>query len=155
MARLLVTILACVPMSLSAAQTLPLAEDLFADAIAMKSDARPMLVLYSQAGCSWCEHARRYLAPMATATETRDRALYRQVDIDSDVPLVDFGGTRTTHKAFARARKVSLTPTVVVYGPDGKELSEAIVGMRLPDFYGQYVSNAIEAAAEKLNTEAH
>ncbi|AWI77136.1 hypothetical protein CEW83_19430 [Parazoarcus communis] len=139
-------------MTLSAAQGLPAAENLAQDARRMRAEALPMVVLYSQAGCTWCEEARRYLVPMSSAAETRDHALYRQVDIDSDAALVDFEGTRTTHREFARVRKVRLTPTVVVYGPDGARIGEAIVGMRLPDFYGQYLSNAVDAARTTLNS---
>ncbi|MDD2875458.1 MAG: hypothetical protein PHG21_17700 [Azoarcus sp.] len=152
-ARSLLAILACVPMTLSAAQGLPAAENLAQDASRMRAGALPMVVLYSQAGCTWCEEARRYLVPMSTAAETRNHALYRQVDIDSDAGLIDFGGARTTHRAFARDRKVRLTPTVEVYGPDGARIGDAIVGMRLPDFYGQYLSNAVEAARSTLKTE--
>jgi len=150
MARKLATILACVPMALSAATALPRAEDMALDASVMRAQAKPMVVLYSQAECSWCEEARHYLVPMSTAPASRDHALFRQVNIDSEVTLTDFGGVRTTHRAFARARKVRLTPTVVLYDADGKQLGEAIVGMRLPDFYGQYIINAIEAARSTL-----
>lgn len=151
MARWLVTILACVPMGLSAAQSLTLAENFAADAVRLKQDAKPMLVLFSQRGCTWCEEARRYLVPMSTAAESRDKALFRQIDIDSDAPLVDFDGSGSTHRAFARNRNIRLTPTVVLFAPDGSALGEAIVGMRLPDFYGQYLINAIEAGRAKLN----
>lgn len=150
MARRLAAILAWTPLALSAAATLPPATDLAADAKAMRANGQPMLVLYSQAGCSWCEEARRYLVPMAQAPETGTKAVFRQIDIDSDAPLSDFHGRRSTHRAFAASHKVRLAPTVVLYGPDGAALDEAIVGMRLPDFYAQYVINAIEAARSSL-----
>ena len=92
---------------------------------------------------------------MSVAEDTRHPAIYRQIDIDSDAKLIDFGGARITHRAFARDRKVRLTPTVVVYGPDGVEMGEPIVGMRLPDFYGQYLSNAVERASIKLKAAQH
>lgn len=146
MARKLATILACVPMALSAATPLPPADDLAADAGPLRAAAQPMVILYSQAGCSWCEEARRYLAPLSS----NGRAVVRQVDIDSDALLTDFGGARMSHRTFARVHKVQLTPTVALYDANGKELGEAIVGMRLPDFYGQYLINAIEAARGTL-----
>ena len=142
-------------MYLSAAQGLPAAKDLAADAASMKATSRPMVVLYSQAGCTWCEEARRYLVPMSVDKDTVHPAIYRQIDIDSDAKVIDFGGAGTTHRAFARQRKVRLTPTVVVYGPDGVEMGEPIIGMRLPDFYGQYLSNAVERASIKLKAAQH
>lgn len=150
MARKLATILACVPVALSAATALPAAGDLAADARLMRSSAQPLVVLYSQTGCTWCEEARRYLVPLSTADESHGRALFRQIDIDSDTALTDFAGVRTTHRAFARTRKIRLTPTVALYDADGRELGQAIVGLRLPDFYGQYIINAIDAARSTL-----
>jgi thioredoxin-related protein len=151
MARWLAGILACVPLTLFAAPpVLSKPTDLQREAAAMARDGRPMVVLYSQAACSWCDQARSHLVPMARQPETAARALYRQIDLDSDAELVDFHGRRVTQRAFARAEKVRFTPTVVVYGPDGRQLGEPIIGMRLPDFYGQYVEQAIEMARERI-----
>lgn len=126
------------------------ANDLAADVRAMRTYGQPLLILYSQAGCTWCEEARRYIVPMAADAKTGDKALYRQVNIDSNAKLIDFTGQGSSHRAFAQARKVSLTPTVVLYGPDGQAIGEPIVGMRLPDFYGQYLINAIESARRAI-----
>ncbi len=148
-ARRLAGILACVPLALCAAQpALPLATDLAADAQRMRAQRLPMVVLYSQADCSYCEQARIYLVPMSGSTPAS--ALFRQVDLDSDAALVDFAGRRTSHREVARSQRVGFTPTVVVYDAAGRELGERIVGMRLPDFYGQYIDNAIEAARTTL-----
>ncbi len=150
MVRRLAGILACVPIALCAAQpALPAATDLAADGQRMRAHRLPMVVLYSQADCSYCEQARLYLVPMSRSTPAT--ALFRQVNLDSDAPLVDFAGRSTSHREVARSQKVDFTPTVVVYDAAGRELGERIVGMRLPDFYGQYADNAIEAARRALN----
>ena len=44
-----------------------------------------------------------------------------------------------------------MTPTVMMYAPDGRSLVPAIVGVSLPDFYGQYLEQAIEVAQGKLS----
>lgn len=44
------------------------------------------------------------------------------------------------------------TPTLVVYGPGGKRLSDPIVGFRLADFYAEYVNRAIEEGLARLDT---
>ena len=88
MVRGLAGILACVPIALSAAQpSLPKAADLASDGAAMRAAKMPMVVLYSQAGCSYCDEARTYLVPMARDPANAQRALFRQVDIDSDAAL--------------------------------------------------------------------
>lgn len=151
MVRGVAWILACVPIALAAApDALPKADDLARDAALMRADNMPMVVLYSQANCSYCEQARRYLGPMAHDPAMSQRALFRQIDIDSDATLTDFGGRPGTHRSLSRAQKAQFTPTVVVLDADGRTLGEPIIGMRLADFYGQYIENAIDDARRAL-----
>ena len=136
---------------LGAAADLPRASDLQAEARAVGESSIPLLILYSQADCQWCERARReYLVPMSREARLKEVARFRQIDIDSDQPLVDFGGRASTHRAFATSERIRVAPTLVLYGPHGERLDEAIVGMRLPDFYGQYIEQSIETARAKL-----
>lgn len=139
-------ILAWVPCALAAAEGgVERAADLARDARAMRAGRYPMLVLYSQHDCAWCERARReYLAPMARDPARRGKLVIRQIDIDSHDALTDFRGAATTHGEFAGAEKARVTPTVIVYGPDGARLSDPIVGFRIPDFYGSYLERAVE-----------
>ncbi|MHB1374851.1 MAG: thioredoxin fold domain-containing protein [Thauera sp.] len=144
-------ILACVPIALSAAQPgLPAAVDLAQDAEAMRAARMPMVVLYSQASCSYCDEARTYLVPMARVPANAQRVLFRQIDIDSDAPLTDFAGQPSTHRRLAQTLGAKFTPTVAVLDAEGKALGEPILGMRLADFYGQYVENAIDEARTAL-----
>ena len=144
-------ILACVPIALSATQPdLPKAADLSSDAVAMRAARMPMVVLYSQASCSYCEEARTYLVPMANDPANAQRTLFRQIDIDSDAAVTEFAGQPTTHRRLAKQLGAKFTPTVTVVDADGRPLGEAIIGMRLADFYAQYVDNAIEDARAAL-----
>jgi hypothetical protein len=74
----------------------------------------------------------------------------RQINQDSDAPLIDFRGQPTTHARFAAAEKVKLVPVVAFYGPTGQRLADPIVGARLPDFYQSYLEEAIEHAAAQI-----
>lgn len=133
------------------ATALPAARDLAADARQMREQRMPMLVLYSRDGCDWCERARRdVLEPMAADPANASRLLIRQIDLDRRSAIADFSGKATTHSQFASQRKVRLTPTIEVLGPDGQSLTEAIVGVRLPDFYGTYIERAVDAARDRL-----
>jgi thioredoxin-related protein len=151
MVRGLAGILACVPIALSAAQpSLPKATDLALDGAAMRTAKMPMVVLYSQANCSYCDQARTYLVPMANDPANAQRALFRQIDIDSDTALTDFAGRASTHRTLAKRLDARFTPTVSVLDSEGRALGEPIIGMRLADFYGQYVENAIDEARAAL-----
>jgi len=110
----------------------------------MRSERMPMVVLYSQAGCNYCDTARNYLIPMSAPDAQGRRALFRQINIDSDADLFDFYGARTTHRAIAKSQKVRFTPTVRIIDASGHAVGEEIVGMRLEDFYGKYIENAID-----------
>jgi thioredoxin-related protein len=135
------------------APDLPTAIDLAADARQMRRQRLPMLMLYSQPGCHWCERVRReHLRPMLEDPGTRERILLRQIDIDSTRPLQDFDGRRTTQRAFAARANVRFTPTLIVHGPDGALLAEPIVGVSLPDFYGAYMDGAIERGLAAMRT---
>lgn len=144
-ALILATILAWAP-ARALASALPEATDLSEDAHYMRDAIQPMVVLFSQRACSWCDRVRAQLAPMAQSAVTQGAAVFRQIDIDRDAPMVDFSGKATSHRRFSRDEGVRFTPTLIVFGPDGRRLAEPILGMRLPDFYSQYVDQAIEQA---------
>lgn len=134
------------------AAALPTAGDLAADAVQMRQQKVPLLVLYSRDACGWCERARReFLEPLAADPASAGRVLIRQVDLDRRTAITDFSGKATTHRDFARARKIRLTPTIEVLGPDGQPLTEPIIGVRLPDFYGTYIDRAIDEGAARLH----
>lgn len=153
-AFVLAGILAWAPLAVFAS-ALPEAEDLSQDARLMRDAGQPMVVLFSQRACGWCDRARQQLTPMARDADTQGGAVFRQIDIDRDAPLVDFSGQRVSHSRFSRDEGVRFTPTLIVFGPDGRQLAEPILGMRLPDFYAHYVAQAIDQArtAMMTNTE--
>ncbi|MBI3140488.1 MAG: hypothetical protein HYZ19_01325 [Rhodocyclales bacterium] len=135
------------------AGAIPLARDLSVEA--REAGPAVVLVLYSQADCRWCERARReVLIPLQNDPAWQGRVLIRQVDLDSDAPLADFAGRKTTHRRFARAEGAKVTPTLAVYGPGGARLAEPIVGFRTADFYGTYVERALEEALAKQGRTA-
>lgn len=137
----------------TAGSSLPPAQDLATDARDMQARGTVMLVLFSQAGCRWCERAKNeVLLPLANDPASARRIILREVALDNDAPLNDFAGRRTAHRRFAVEEGVRLTPTLVVYGPDGKRLAEPIVGFRLADFYAEYVHRAVEEGLVRLGS---
>jgi thioredoxin-related protein len=142
-------ILAWLALGAAHAAPVPEAGDLAADARILREKQVPMMVLFSRANCSWCDMVRRlYLGPMGDNPAAE--VVLRQVNIDRDMPLTDFAGRRTSHRAFAEAHKARLAPTLMFFGPDGQPLAESIVGYRLPDFYGAHIDDAIEDSRLRL-----
>ncbi|MEP7206527.1 MAG: thioredoxin fold domain-containing protein [Casimicrobiaceae bacterium] len=133
------------------AVNLPPASDLAADAAQSRAARIPVLLFFDRGDCPYCERAlREFLVPMATGEEWRGRAVYRQVEIDQPLPLVDFSGVTTTHRAFAERHAIKLTPTVYIVDATGTPLGKPLVGLMTPDFYGAYLENAIDAATTRL-----
>ncbi len=130
---------------------LPGARDLALEAASAERRGRALLVLFSQEGCPWCERVRReFLLPMSRNADYRGRIAFVQVDVDSDRALRDFGGSATTHAAFARANGVRLYPTVILFGTGGERLAEPLVGFTGSDFYGAYLDRRIDEAVARL-----
>lgn len=132
----------------AAAGLLPGAVDLAATGRAIASDGAPLVVLYSQDNCGWCDRARSQLVPMSRQPDIGAR--FAQIDIDRASPLTDFAGRSTTHGRFARDEGIRFTPMLVIYGPSGERLTEPLVGMGAIDFYAQQVAQAIGEARARL-----
>lgn len=153
---LLFTLLGTSGVSQAAETTLTKAQDLASDAREAQQLGVPILVLYSLPGCPYCEAIRRlHLAPMNAAAKTAHaprRAIIRQIDLKSSLGLIDFGGRHSSHASFAQAQNIKFAPVVAFYGKDAKPLIDPLVGTMLPDFYGQYLDDALATATRKLGT---
>jgi hypothetical protein len=126
------------------------ARDLSIDGQVSRRERKPILLFFDRLECPYCERAlREYLVPLSREN-WRDRALFRQIDIDRPLPLVDFDGTPTTHDRVAARYRVRLSPTVIVVSGDGTVLSGPLVGLMSVDFYGAYLERALEDARRKL-----
>ncbi len=147
-------LLAALSLHAAAETTLAKAADFVADAREAAQKRLPILILFSLPGCPHCEAIRRSHL-LALEKEQPARVLARQVDMQSNQELIDFAGRKTTHAAFIRDQQVKFAPVVALVGPDGKRLTEPLVGEMLPDFYGAYLEDAVQAAGQKLRTPAN
>ena len=126
--------------SLPAAQSLP---DELARAI---KNRQPLIVMASLEGCVFCRQARQsHLSPMHKAG-----TVIVQVDLRSKQPVLDFAGQLTTHDQLTRQWKITITPTVLFFGPGGKEVAERMEGAYLPDFYGPYLEERLATGRKSL-----
>lgn len=135
-----------------AAQGLPLAKNLQADARQTQAAGIPILIFYSAAWCEYCEQVSDlYLLPMFHGGSYQDRLLFRLVDIGSRQSMRDFQGRRVTQRDFAHAQGVGFTPIVRLYDGQGKELVPELHGYSSPDFYAALLEQAIAQAQDKLH----
>ncbi len=122
-----------------AAATLPAAQSLPDELARAIKNKQPLIVMVSLEGCVFCRQARQsHLSPMQ-----KNGTVIVQVDMRQNQPVLDFAGKLTTHDQLTRLWKVSITPTLLFFGPGGQEVAERMEGAYLPDFYGPYLEERI------------
>ena len=127
------------------------ARDLAADAHQAAERKIPLLLLFAEAGCPWCERARQeFLLPMQRNPEYQGKVMMREVGTDNAAALIDFAGRTTTQADFARSHRVLMVPTVMLFGSRGEALAEPLVGFRIADYYGYFLDQRIDAALARL-----
>ena len=128
--------------SAQAAPVLPTPESLpaaLADALQRK---QPLVVMVSLHGCPFCKVVREsYLFPLMQAGLP-----VVQVNMRDQHALIDWDGTVTTQDAWVRKQGITLAPTVLFAGPQGREVAARLKGAYLPDFYNAYLEEQLAVA---------
>ncbi|SCX77384.1 thioredoxin family protein [Thiohalorhabdus denitrificans] len=134
---------------------IPAARDLAATAQEAGSQDRPVLVFFYQDECPYCEAVREnYLGPIMKNDSYTSRIALREVNTRDHSRLKDFHGEETSHRGFAEREDAPLTPTVAFYGPEGRQLTDPLVGLKGgTEYYGHYLDEAIDEAERALAEE--
>ena len=130
---------------------LPVAQNFKTDGDAATAARKPILIFFNLTGCHYCRGAlREVIVPMFRNAEWRAALEFRQVTVDDGKSLIDFDGQTIKNIAFAKKRKGTFTPTVMLVDGSGKLLGEPLVGVANFDFYGAYVDGLANAAIEEM-----
>ena len=125
--------------------------NLNSDAALARQANIPIVLLVSQQHCPFCSQIKQeILGPMIIAGDYRGQILIREIFIDPGIQVIDFEGKEAAARNFARGYGVNLTPTLLFLGPDGRELSERILGFQMPDMFFYYVDQSIKKAIAAL-----
>jgi thioredoxin-related protein len=129
----------------SAGVSLPDAANLQTEAIDAEARGLPLLIFFTASRCAYCTQVREeFLLPMLRNPDYARKIVMRQITVSSSAALRDFNGKPSTHREFSKRHRIKLTPTVIVFSPQGAPLSEPLVGLSTPDFYGAYLDRAID-----------
>ena len=133
------------------------AQDKLAPATDLRADAKrvtsgvPLIVLVSLPGCPHCEVVRRsHLLPLLNDRTAAPKPLIRQVEMNGQEILRDFGGQAITHGEFVSRFKVRIAPVVMFFDANGEMIAGPLVGSMIPDFYGAYFDAALAEARSRL-----
>lgn len=126
--------------------SLPTAVSLPAALGAALKAGEPLVVMVSLPGCPYCTMVREH-----HLVHLRARGGHVvQVDMRDRQLLTDFDGQSLTQDAWIRQRQVKLAPTVLFYGPAGKEVAKRLDGAYLPDFYAAYFDEQYQSARQAV-----
>lgn len=131
-----------------ASAPLPVPRSLRAAAQSAAARGEPLVVMTTLAGCIYCDLVRNsHLGPLLR----QGQVVAVQIDVrDRQTTVQGFGGETTTPADLATGWKARFTPTVLFFGPDGRELTERLVGVAVPDFYGEYLDARLAEARQRL-----
>ena len=125
---------------------LPTPQSLQIELIKALQQKQPLIVMVSLEGCPFCRVARSsHLVPMQKAGTP-----IVQLDMRSAQSLLDFQGRTTTHDQLIKQWRISIAPTLLFFGPGGREVAERMEGGYLPDFYGPYLEDRLLKARQAL-----
>ena len=142
---------ALAPSSREWEKILPLAQNFKIDGDAARAAKKPILIFFNLTGCHYCRGAlREVIVPMYRSKDWRELVEFRQITVDDGRRIVDFSGKTLESIEFARARRGTFTPTVLLVDGDGAPLGDPIVGVANFDFYGAYVETLLNNGVAEL-----
>jgi hypothetical protein len=134
------------------ATVLPPPADLQLDARRAQLEGKPIVLMFSFPGCSFCHDVRQnYLIPLLRDLPMEDRPIIREIEITSTQNFIGFDGVRIDHQSFAKKLSVRFAPTVMFLDPQGRLLTQPIVGGDVTGLYGGVLDNAFAEAKQKLS----
>ncbi len=135
--------------------TIPPLTDFCAELDAVRKTGRPLLLIFSAEHCFFCERLKEnIIKPMLRSGDYDDRVMIRVTELDGHETIACVDGQPLAASELASRYEVRVTPTVLILGPDGKELAPRQLGINNEDYYGAYLDEAIAQAIETLRAKA-
>lgn len=128
-------------------RVLPRSDDLRQLGATAQRANKPILVFFNLTQCPFCRTAlQQALVPMFRDTAWRADLEFVQVTIDDQRSFIDFNGQRVDSMSFARARRGSFAPTILLVDGRGEALTEPLIGVANADYYSGYVEDVARRA---------
>ena len=132
---------------------MPIAKNFLLDAQQVVKNKTPILVLFSEHGCPYCEVVKEeVLIPISQLPEYQQKIIVREVSDENDM-FYDFHHQLTTVSEFNRQYDINFFPTVAILGQNGQLLSPKLIGIVDKEFYWQKVDKIINIAINNLNNQ--
>jgi thioredoxin-related protein len=116
-----------------------------------QESGRPIMMVFSSNDCGYCVRLKdELIEPGLKEGALQKRVLVREFNIDSSGKVEDFDGLPVRSRSFVSRYDIFATPTVLIVDPQGKRLSDPIVGYDNLEEYSERLDRAIEGATEAL-----
>lgn len=110
-----------------------------------------VLLVFSAHHCSYCKTLEaEVLKPMLLNAEYRSKILIRKVMVDDEGTVRNFAGKEMEIGSLMAQHEIRVTPTLLFVDPQGKELTQRMIGINTVDFYAGQVDEAIDQSLKKL-----
>jgi len=110
---------------------------------------RVLTVLVARQDCPYCDKLKRQvLLPDLKSGQFDKQWLLGEFRIDNGESVVDFTGKRVPAPALAKQWRAELTPTVLFLNRRGEEIAPRITGLKLVDFYDDYLQRSLTQGLE-------
>jgi thioredoxin-related protein len=130
--------------------SVPQAIDLRAEAERANTRQVPLLLMFSAEHCTFCVRMENeFLKPMIISGDYEDKVLIRKLELGGGT-VRDFNGKTVTVDALAARYKVFVTPTLIFLDAAGRQLTDKMVGLTTPDFFGGYLDASIDTSLSRL-----
>ena len=129
--------------------------DLIADGREASKKQVPVLIMFSMTHCGYCRQVEEdFLKPMLRNSDYDGKVLIRKIVLDSGRSLVDFKGQLHDAEDVGDEYHVAMVPTLILFDANGKKLSDPIVGLANPYYYGGNLDAAIDSSLQKIRAIA-
>jgi len=110
---------------------------------------RVLTVLVARQDCPYCDKLKRQvLLPDLKSGQFDNQWLLGEFRIDEGESVIDFTGKRVPAPALAKQWRAELTPTVLFLNRRGEEIAPRITGLKLVDFYDDYLQRSLTQGLE-------
>ncbi len=114
----------------------------------------PVVVLFCTFWCPQCDlMEQEVLRPMMLDRSFRERILLTKLEVDSDTIITGFDGRQYSSEEIAELYDINFYPTLVFFDPNGRELSQRIIGITLVEHAVDKLNKAINNAEQATKQE--
>ncbi len=125
------------------------ADNLLLDGQLSHKNQLPILIIFSQHGCPYCDIAiDEALEPISRLLEYASKVIVREI-ID-DAVFTDFHNKVTSAAMFGAQYGIDFYPTVIILNQHGQQIAPKLIGIVDKDFYWAKIDKLIKIAHENL-----